>query len=976
MHPVTRLCGSFVVGVVVAPWAGTGPWVPLVLASLAAALPFGGAVGLRGALVALLAGIAVAHGEPAGPLLPDEVVVVGARVGASTGRVGDVRVTRWRAIGGPWHPAEGRVRVDFGQRPPALGTRVLIEGPARRLTPRGLPGGPDDLVAASRVGVRSRVRARGWRVLGAARSQRGPTHDPSGLLRALALGDRSGVSEHTVEVLRRTGTSHLLAISGFHVSVVAMMAGAVAARVRRAAAVAAPSGLPPWELVVGVAAAMAYAWAAQAPLSAQRAAGLLLLGAVGRGLGRTVAVEPLLGLVAVAVLLGDPAAVSTPSFQLSFGAVVGLVRLGGPLLQQLPGGRLRSLSASVAATVSATAGTFPAAAWWFQELAPLSPVANLVALPLTSAVLVPAAAVASFGPEPLAGLAGVVGSWGASLLVACLEPMAVTPFRPAVGVMGCGALWVGLGLLPRWPGAAAALTVVALAVRGVPQVHSTTFLSVGQGDATLVEFADGRRWLVDGGPPGGAVAAWLRRRGVRRLDQVVITHNQRDHLGGLLPVVQTLRVGQLAVSSHDKLGVLRDAARQRGVPVVSADGLHPVEGFEGGPNDRSVVLSVGGVLLTGDIEAAGEAAVAASVGPHEVLKVPHHGSRSSSSVELLAAARPSVAVVSVGRHNPFGHPHDVVLARYARAGIAVLRTDRHGTLVHRGSRWWGWQQGRGWQRLLPMSGGGPLDAGADGLARRRPASADEEDGHRSRREQQAHALGEGEGLAQERLEEPATVEVAAEELQPGAGPRIQRQVEQHDLPVERPVAVEQVAQRSDGEQRSGLVQLHRMERHAVRSEGVLWKGHGPWARRRLAVAAARRVAAQAADPMGEGKGRGHHVPHREDGHAPAPHQREAQRKADDEGAVEHQPAAADVEQVGEAVDGLRVLHDEHEARAQQRQHREPEDEIRHLVEGHPDGPGAHQHDPGPHEEGHAAEEAVGVDRQAAELEQDGVHGEG
>jgi len=450
---------------------------------------------------------------------------------------------------------------------------------------------------------------------------------------------------------------------------------------------------------VGVGAAWGYAWLAHAPLSAQRAAGLLALGAVGRLMGRRVQPEPLLGLVAVGVLWADPAAVSTPSFQLSFGAVVGLIRLAGPLQARLPGGRLRWLSSGVAATVAATAGTLPAAAWWFQELAVLSPLANAVALPLTSVVLVPAAALSTLAPEPVAGWAATVGTWGGRALVAILEPLAVAPLRPAVGPVGCLLLWGALGLLPARRGLAGVVAAVALGLRPLPTRTTVTFLAVGQGDCTLVEHGDGRRWLVDGGPYETQVAAWLRRRGVRRIDRVVATHNQRDHLAGLVGVVRTVRVGQLHVSDHDKLGVLAGVARRRGVPVFRARELHPPLGFEGSANDRSVVMSVGDVLLTGDIEAAGEAEVAAVVSPHRVLKVPHHGSATSSSAALLDAVQPSVAVVSVGPGNPWGHPREEVQARYAARGIRLLRTDRDGTVVLRGRRAWSWRPGWGWQPL-------------------------------------------------------------------------------------------------------------------------------------------------------------------------------------------------------------------------------------------------------------------------------------
>lgn len=973
MHPVTGLSLGFVMGVGLAPFGPVAPW-PLAVAALLL-VPLVGRGALRLGAAGLLAGLALPHGWPPGPDLRGEVALVGTRVGAATGRSAAVEVARWRHVAGAWHPGEGRVEVRFRDRPPRAGAVVVVQGMASALTPRGLPGAPDRVVAARRVGVRATVAARTVAVIGPEGAPAGPPDDPTGLLRALALGDRSGVDDEATLVLRRTGTSHLLAISGFHVGVMAWMAAAAARRVRCALGVLRPGGVGRWELAVGVAAGAAYAWGAHAPLSAQRAAGVLVLGALGRAAGRRVEAMPLLGLVAVAVLVGDPAAVATPSFQLSFGAVVGLLGLGGPLLAVMPTGRLRWLSTSLAATLAATLGTLPAAAWWFQELPPLSPLANLIAMPITSLVLVPCAAVATVAPEPLATWGDHLGSVGARGMLALLAPLAVEPFRPAVGVGGSAVLWGALAMAPRWPGVAGVLALAALALRPVPVVGTVTFLAVGQGDATLVEHADGRRWLIDGGPAGAGVAAWLRRRGVRRLDRVIATHDQADHAGGLGEVVRTLRVGRVERSDHRGAGVLCHEAVARGVPCeVPRGALHPPAAWEGSPNDRSVVLSALGVLLTGDIEAAAEARLAPRVAAHAVLKVPHHGSATSSSPALLAAVRPEVAVVSVGAGNRFGHPRAEVVDRYARAGVALLRTDRDGTLRMRPSGWSRHRQGWPfWERLVP-SADGALDARAELLAGGGPAGPDEEHRDGAGADHQADALREGEHLAEHRLQEPAALDVAAKGLEQRAHQGVERQVEQHHLPVEASVPVEEVREGRDAEQRDGLVDLHRVERHAVGRQRVLRELHREGARARRAVAAARGVAPQSADAVGQRERRGHHVPQGEEGHLPAPHQQEAHREADEEGAVEHQAAAADVQDVEGPVDRLRVLRDEDQARPEQRQDREPEDQVGHALQRHPDASGPHEHDGRSHQEGDAAEEAVGVDLEATDVEQDGMHG--
>ncbi|MEZ4240676.1 MAG: MBL fold metallo-hydrolase [Myxococcota bacterium] len=218
-----------------------------------------------------------------------------------------------------------------------------------------------------------------------------------------------------------------------------------------------------------------------------------------------------------------------------------------------------------------------------------------------------------------------------------------------------------------------------LAPRPAPPGVRLTFLDVGQGDATLVEWPDGRRWLVDGGRPSADVLGWLRRSGIRRLDAVVATHPDADHAAGLAPVVAALRVG--LVWARDPPPELAEAAAARGVPVAPPVGT--LQPWPGDPvasdNDGSVVLRFGPALILGDAEQAAEARVAARTGPVPVLRVGHHGSATSTSAVLLDAVRPAVAVVSVGR-NRYGHPAPEVLARLQQRGIRVLRTDERGTI--------------------------------------------------------------------------------------------------------------------------------------------------------------------------------------------------------------------------------------------------------------------------------------------------------
>ncbi|MEM6927375.1 MAG: ComEC/Rec2 family competence protein, partial [Myxococcota bacterium] len=355
------------------------------------------------------------------------------------------------------------------------------------------------------------------------------------------------------------------------------------------------------------------------------------------------------------------------------------------------------LGRSVAASVAATVGTLPAAAWWFQQLAPLSPLANLVAVPLVGMVVVPCAALAHLLPELGSTLAARVGTVAIHGLFAALAPFDVDPWSPAVGPLGAiglaGLFALAAGWLlppvPLWIAIGRAAPLVgglgAVAILAWPAATTTgwrfVFLDVGQGDALYVEHPSGERWLVDGGPPSRAVLHYLRRHGVRHLDVVVVTHRDRDHLGGTLPVIDGLSVGE--VWARGAPAILVASCVRAGVPLRSPPAAWwPPEGSLPAGNDASVVLSMGPLLMLGDVSGEVEQRlVQQGLDRHAVLKVAHHGSGTSTSDALLAVVQPEHAVIGVGRGNRYGHPAPGVLSRLGRAGVRVWRTDQDGTVV-------------------------------------------------------------------------------------------------------------------------------------------------------------------------------------------------------------------------------------------------------------------------------------------------------
>ena len=603
------------------------------------------------------------------------------------------------------------VRLPFGARAPAVGTRLVAVGDAGGPSHSVLPGEPDPVRQTRLSGVRSVVRARRWQALDPLAPRRDPlpgaTHQ--GVLEALALGDRSAVPAEVTGLLRRTGTSHLLAISGFHVGLVAGIVGGLAHAVVRLAGIWVRGGLSPslpW--LVGAVAAWGYALGAGAPVSALRAAGMVSLAAGARIFGRRARPELVLALLAALAALVDPAVVTTPGYQLSFGAVVGLVRITPRLTRLLPPDLPRPVAwaASGAFTsIAATVGTLPSALWWFQQLAPVSVFANLVAVPWVGTVLAPLALICAWGPPWLGGLLLPLADGAATIWLWMLRCCDAAPLLVAATPLG--AVFLVLPLIwprPSWTWWTAVLALT-LGTRPVGTT-TVTFLDVGQGDAALVRHRSGETWLVDGGPRAGAVTRWLLRQHLRSLDVVASSHGHPDHTRGLGSVLETVRVDSLWLPDAEGNEALVEAARQRGTRVVRSPiwALSRREDPTRGLNDRSLVLEVDGVLFAGDIEADAEAVLAGRLPRARVLKVPHHGSDTSSTQALLDAVRPELAVISVGEGNRYGHPADTVLERYRASGTAVCRTDRHGTVeVRLGERltvrtWWA---GRGWSPWLP-----------------------------------------------------------------------------------------------------------------------------------------------------------------------------------------------------------------------------------------------------------------------------------
>jgi len=564
-------------------------------------------------------------------------------------------------------------------------------------------------------------------------------------LAGFLLGDRSRLDPAASDDLRRAGALHLLAISGMHVALATALIGRGVAllglRGRRAAC-------------ARLAAAVGYSALAGGSASVWRAGATACAVEGGALLGRRPAAEQALGLALLGLVATSPAFALDAGFQLSVLATWGLLAIAQPLqrdalkrLEQAP--RLARAAADKALgalvpTLAAQLAALPAMAASFGAVSALGLLSNLALVPVTDLAL--AAGLFALATHArvfwiIADAAALLTLRGAAWLArapAALRPLGHEPWALAAlaaGLAGIVAWRAGRrGRLLAAFGAAALLagvagTLVPLSPRPDGAFVWTLF-DIGQGDGMLLRFPDGRALVIDAGMADAAfdngarvVVPALRLRGVHALDAVLATHRDLDHLGGLPSVVRDVPCRWAAGPGDVPSRILgpvraRGGAAGRAQPFEVMRGqrllegaayrvtcLWPPQGFRADPrwtpNRESAVLLVElpgrgdtlRILLMGDADTLVERALLERGLPAcALLKIGHHGSRTSSGEALLDAVRPRVALVSVGRVNRFGHPHPDVRARFVRRGIAWRSTGEEGALdvvarVDRKGRW-------------------------------------------------------------------------------------------------------------------------------------------------------------------------------------------------------------------------------------------------------------------------------------------------
>ena len=578
--------------------------------------------------------------------------------------------------------------------------------------------GEPDLLSRAAAAARSRLFPV---AVAAVDRQEQPAHgDADGerrglrLARALLLGDGNALPASQREAMRRVGLAHLVAVSGLNVGMVATVFFVLLLR--------APRGLRLLGTLAGV---LGYALLVGPLPSLLRA---LLMAAVVVGallLRRLPAALNSLAVSCLLLVLLDPSWVEDLGFQLSVAATGGLLAFSAPLRHHLRA--LGIFAAPLAVTLAAQLATLPWSLAAFGRLSPISPLANLIAIPWSGIALVIALAWAV-----LRLAIGETADVLLPLLDRLAAPLAWLEHLPASRwitwpqqapwwcAWAITLLIVTCVLLPRprWSLALRAVLTIALVVASLPAAPppepELVMLDVGQGDAILLRDGDATL-LIDGGGwrrpgfGGRVLLPALTALGVRQLDVLAVTHPDSDHCGGAADLLRELPVAQVwaphgiaETPCGASLHVRRTPYRELAAGDVARlarwrlSVLNPDRDGEGPDNHRSLVLLAEAAgrraLLTGDLDAAGEAKLLRRYGPDAVacdlLKVAHHGSPSSTITPFLRAASPRLALISVGAGNAYGHPSPKVLATLARENIPILRTDREGMVrVGFGKTW-------------------------------------------------------------------------------------------------------------------------------------------------------------------------------------------------------------------------------------------------------------------------------------------------
>ncbi len=532
-----------------------------------------------------------------------------------------------------------------------------------------------------------------------------------GMINALVVGVRNKISQTQWEVFRDTGTVHLMAIAGLHIGFLTTTAFFLINFFWRRLPLVCLRFPSTWIAAIGaVLVAMIYAFLAGFSIPTQRALVMITIFMTGILTRRVLSSWRSFMLAMLIVLLIDPFSTLSTGFWLSFGAVFMILyglrgRIGSQGLWWR-WGRIQWVL---------FLGLIPLTLASFQQASFIAPLANFIAVPWVGFLVIPLSllgAALSIVYLPLGALFLKLAAWLMSILWPILVHLSHWPAATWMNAelnafaLICAALGVLLILAPRGlPGRGFAIVfLLPLVLTKAPPIENDhakfTVLDVGQGLAAVIETAH-HVLLYDTGPKMNehfdtgdrVVLPFLATRGIRKIDTVVISHGDNDHVGGLGSIINKLPVSQILTSETAKLPENAKAIKIRHCYAgqtwewdgVKFEMLHPGDLLKTKRNDYSCVLRVRvgekTVLLTGDIEAKSEEDLVARYGrklQSDILLVPHHGSKTSSTLDFIKAVDPEYAVIPVGYRNQYGHPRPEVVERYQKQGIILLDTAHAG----------------------------------------------------------------------------------------------------------------------------------------------------------------------------------------------------------------------------------------------------------------------------------------------------------
>ncbi len=533
-----------------------------------------------------------------------------------------------------------------------------------------------------------------------------------GVLSALAIGDQSSIAQNQWQIFTRTGVNHLMSISGLHITMLAGLGFALTYWLwRRSTRLTLLLPARKAAALIALLVAFGYALISGYAVPAQRTVYMVGAVAIALWLNRNFSLGQILSIALLGVLVPDPWAVLSPGFWLSFGAVALILYVTAHRLR--PGHWLMEYGKVQWAM---TIGLMPMLLALFQQISLVSPIANTFAIPLVSLVVVPLTLLGAVLPldAPL-WLAHWLMNWS----MVCLTWLSALPQAvwtqhepPAWSIVAgmLGVIWILLphGFPARWLGLLFMLPMF-FNVPPVPAQNTLRLIvfDVGQGLAVAAQTRH-HALLYDTGPDfsnendsgNRILIPALRAMGIAKLDGLILTHGDSDHTSGAASVMQAMPINWLLSSLPDEHALLQQATQ----PIKCADGqrwnwdgvsfeiLHPdISSYQDEKirdNDRGCVMriSIGEqrILLTADIEKKSEARL---INKHAdklyttLLVAPHHGSKTSSTLEFIAATLPDYAVFTAGYRNRFGHPRQEVVQRYTDSGAVVMRSDQDGAIL-------------------------------------------------------------------------------------------------------------------------------------------------------------------------------------------------------------------------------------------------------------------------------------------------------